>query len=40
MLRERLIDEPTPLRVRHGLQSVVRAQLAIDMVKVITQSLR
>ena len=33
-------NQATPLRVRHRLETVVRAQLSIDVVQVISQRLR
>lgn len=35
----KLVDEPTPLRVRHRFKPVMRAQLAIDVMQMIPKRL-
>ena len=34
-----LIEEPAPLRVRNGFQTVMRAELAVDVMQMIPQRL-
>jgi len=36
----RLVDQPTPLGMRHGFESAVRAQFPIDVVQVVTKGVR
>jgi hypothetical protein len=38
--QQRSIDQPASLRMCHRLEPVVRAQLSIDVVKVVAQGLR